>query len=191
MTRARTMQSMQIDAGPDTRCPNDGLDIWIRHHQVPTWRFVRLCGCPADVADDLVQEALLAALHKRIPEQPDPMAAAWLRGAVTNLWRMHLRTSLRRDRRLELALAESARVQCANDDGGEAWLQALRVCLEHLDGRARAVLDLHYADGASRETIAATIGMRPDGLKTFLRRVRDTLRQCVLRRIGADQEARP
>ncbi|MEO6595921.1 MAG: sigma-70 family RNA polymerase sigma factor [Planctomycetota bacterium] len=168
---------------------DERLDAWIRRHQTATWRYARLCGCPADVADDLVQEALLAALHKQIPERADPLAAAWLRGAVNNLWRMHLRTNSRRTQRIDLALAETARRQCAGDDGGEAWLEALRACLQSLEQRTRNVLDLHYGKGASRESIATTLGMRPDGVKTFLRRVREALRQCVLRRTGVEQES--
>src|SRR5262245_31341872 len=91
----------------------DAPDAWIRRHQAAAWRYLRVCRCPADVADDLVQEAMLAALHKGIHEHSDAMSAAWLRGAVTKLWCMHLRTQRRRARLTELALAAKAREQCA------------------------------------------------------------------------------
>lgn len=145
-----------------------------------------MCGCSPDLADDLVQDALLAAWHKRIPEQPDAVAAAWLRAAVNNLWRMHLRSQTRRERHLDAILAELAVRQGSAADDGEAWLTALRSCLQGLDGRARRLLDLHYADGSSRTSIATALGMRPDGVKTLLRRVRDVLRQCVLRRLAPE-----
>ena len=143
-------------------------------------------GSDAGVADDLLQEAMLAALHKRIHAQDDASAAAWLRGAVANLWRMHLRGSARRAAATARALAERAHEQAGGDDG--SWLSALRTCLQHLDGRARELLERNYGGDASREAIAATMGLRPEGVKTYLRRVRDILRQCVLRRLAAEQE---
>lgn len=175
------------DMRPD--CP-DAVEAFVRRHQGPTWRFLRLCGCPADAADDLVQEALLAALHKRIVDRDDGAAAAWLRGAAGNLWRMHLRGNARRAACTAKAVAERAIVLCTADDDGEAWLAALRGCLQQLDGRARELLEHSYGHSAPRETIAAAMGLRPEGVKTYLRRVRDILRQCVLRRIAAEPEAR-
>src|SRR5687767_8189689 len=105
---------------------SDAVDAWVRRHQVTTWRYLRLCGCPADAADDVVQEALLAALHKRVHELDDAHAAAWLRAAAANLWRMRLRGEARRAARTARLAAEQAYAQCAGDDGGEAWLLALR-----------------------------------------------------------------
>src|SRR5688572_8867065 len=75
---------------------------WVARHTRGTWRFVRVLGCPAQLADDLVQDALLAALHKGIDRLPDADAAPWLRAAVRNLWRMHLRTQRRRPAHVEL-----------------------------------------------------------------------------------------
>ena len=69
----------------------DARGAFVARHQRGLWRFARLLGAANDHADDLVQEALLAALHKRIDARPEPEAAAWLRAAVRNLWRMHLR----------------------------------------------------------------------------------------------------
>jgi RNA polymerase sigma-70 factor (ECF subfamily) len=169
--------------------PDDAVDAWIRRHQLPTWRYLRLCGCKADGADDLVQEAMIAALHKRVHECDDRQAAAWLRGAAANLWRMRLRGEARRAARMSQLAADRAYTQCAADDGGEAWLGALRRCLQELDGRARQLLDQNYGRGSSREAIAAAMGLQPEGVKTYLRRVRELLRQCVLRRL-ADEEAR-
>jgi RNA polymerase sigma-70 factor (ECF subfamily) len=165
----------------------DPLDAWIRRHQAGPWRFLRLAGCPADVADDLVQDAMLAALHKRIYERPDGVASAWLRGAVTNLWHMHMRARRRRARLGDLALAAKALTQCGAEDGGESWILALRACLQQLDGRARMAMELRYGRGASRAAIAEALQLRPQGIKTLLRRVRDSLRRCVLRRLGVER----
>ena len=164
------------------------VEAWVRQHQVRAWRYVCLRGCPADLADDLVQEALMAALHKGLDAEPEAAAAAWLRGALDNLWRQHLRTEGRRHRHHEAARAARALHQGAPEDDGEAWLLELRSCLRQLDGRARQLLELHYGAGASRAAIGAELGMRENGVKARLRRIRDLLRACVLRKLRRDQE---
>jgi RNA polymerase sigma-70 factor (ECF subfamily) len=164
------------------------VEQWVRRHQVRAWRFVRLRGCPAHLADDLLQEALMAAVHKRLHEEPDDRAAAWLRTALDNLWLQHLRSESRRTRHVERALAERALALGAPHDDGSAWLLALRGCLARLDGRGRRLLDLHYAERASRDAIAGEFGMRANGVKAFLRRVRGALRDCVLRTLQSQGE---
>jgi RNA polymerase sigma-70 factor, ECF subfamily len=182
------MQPFPLAHEPGMSAAGNPLDAWVLRHQGPTWRFLRLCGCPADLADDLLQDAMFAAVHKRIHERPEGEASAWLRGAASNLWRMHLRTQRRRPNLDgDLGLAELAFQQCGEDDSWQAWLDALRNCLLVLDGRARSVLQLRYTENASRERIAHELGLHGDGVKTLLRRVRDLLRQCVLRRIAPDK----
>ena len=165
------------------------VEAWVLRHQAAPWRFLRLTGCPADVAEDLVQEALLAALDKGVDAQPERVAAAWLRGAVTNLWRMHLRRGRFHADALatfaaDLALAELAYSRCAADDDGAAWRAALTVCLERIDDAAREALRLRYEQGLSREDLARRLGLGVDGVKQRLRRTREALRQCVERRLA-------
>ncbi len=171
--------------GPDRRDDRDCIEAWVRRHQVRAWRYARLRGCRADLADDLVQEALMAGVRKQVHVEPDERAAAWLRGAIDNLWSMHLRSEGRRERLVAAAFAERALLAGAPADDGTHWLLALRACLAELDGRARRLLDLHYAGGASREAIADEFGLRSNGVKAFLRRVRTILKDCVLRRLRA------
>jgi RNA polymerase sigma-70 factor (ECF subfamily) len=175
-------------SAPDTGSDRQ-VEAWVRRHQAAPWRFLRLCGCPSDVADDLAQEALLAALHKGVDAQPDAIAASWLRGAVTNLWRMHLRSARVRGDALatfaaDLALAELAYSRCAREDDGEAWRAALLQCLERLDGGTREALRLRYEQDLSREELGRRLGLGVDGVKARLRRAREALRECVERRVA-------
>jgi RNA polymerase sigma-70 factor (ECF subfamily) len=62
------------------------------------------------------------------------------------------------------------------------YLDALRECVEQLDRRARRAVDLQYRDHAGREAIAAELDMKPDGVKTLLRRTRQLLRECIERK---------
>ena len=66
------------------------------------------------------------------------------------------------------------------------YLDALRDCLEQLEGRSRAAIDLQYREHASREAIATRLEMQPDGVKTLLRRTRHVLRECVERKLKND-----
>lgn len=171
--------------------PNDRIEAWVRRHQVRAWRYLRMRGCPAHQADDLVQEALLAALHKQQHLQVDECAAAWLRGALENLWRMHLRSEGRRIRHTEAAVAARALARLGQVDDGSNWLQALRNCMQRLEGRSRHLLELHYHARQSRRAIAEALGLRENGVKSLLRRVRTVLRDCVARQLQPGSERRP
>lgn len=171
--------------------PLRGVDDWVRRHQKGPWRYLLACGCPVDVAEDLLQEALLAAMHKQVPRLDDRDAAAWLIGAVRLLWRAHLRKQgvFQRAMLARAALAERAMQQCAAVDDGDAFVAAVRACLDGIDGRARRAIELRYLADAPRETIAVALGLSQDGVKTLLRRTRALLRGCVLRRIAGQEPA--
>jgi RNA polymerase sigma factor (sigma-70 family) len=194
LARRRPIESQPLLRAADAANAPDPLGDWVRRHQRAPWRLLRLFGCPAHLADDLVQEALLAAVQKQIDRAPDDEAAAWLRGAVRNLWRMHLRAQRRRpphvDLDVDLHLAEQALSRNGADDGGDAFVDALRRCLEQLDGRARTALDLRYKDDAPRAAMAQALALTDDGVKTLLRRTRAVLLACVQRRVRTAKENR-
>lgn len=179
---------------PDRPANDTTINAWVQRHQYAAWRYVRLLGCPPDVADDLLQDALMAAVHKNIHQEPEPRGRAWLQQAVRNLWLMHCRSEGRRVRNVDAALVDRALQQCTAHNGqhddGEVFRDALRRCLEQLEGRSRLLLERHYASGASRDDIAREFGMRNNGVKALLRRVRGILRDCVLRQIPTEPEQR-
>lgn len=176
-------RTLRGEAGPAA------ADAFVQRHQADPWRYLRMCGCPAHLADDLVQEALLAALHKRIDLLPEADATLWLRGAVRNLWRMHLRSERRRPPHQELALAEVALDRHADGDGGEATVRALRACVGRLEGRAKQALQLRYGEDAPRSTIAHLLELSEDGVKTLLRRTRKLLSECVARQLRREGDS--
>ncbi len=181
--RERAPQLVPVDvARPDPR------GDWIARHQRGLWRFARLLGARADHADDLVQDALLAGLHKGVHERGDAEATVWLRGALRNLWRMHLRTQRRRPEHQPVdstpELATTAIVRHGGDDGsGDGFVGALRQCLELLDGKGRLAIELRYGEHRSRPAMAERLAMGEQGIKTLLRRTREALFACVQRRL--------
>ena len=67
----------------------------------------------------------------------------------------------------------------AGEDNGEELVDALRRCLAVLGDRAKVALELRFREHASRETIAATLGMSEHGAKNLMQRAKKTLRDCI------------
>jgi RNA polymerase sigma-70 factor (ECF subfamily) len=153
----------------------------VREHQAEVWRYLRFLGAPPEQADDLLQETFLQLVRGRCRDQGRAARAAWLRKVARNLL---LKSRRGPQRAVELEGADAAFAAFARDDGGTGHLAALQLCLDELDGRARAAVRLQYEERASRATIGAELGLSADGVKSLLRRVRTALRACVERRIG-------
>ena len=68
-------------------------------------------------------------------------------------------------------------------DPGEA-LQALRTCLNNVQGKSRKVLSLWYVDCAKADDIAAWLGIKKNALYVMLSRIRASLRECVKQRLA-------
>jgi RNA polymerase sigma-70 factor (ECF subfamily) len=148
-------------------------------------RYLHVLGCRADRVDDLVQETVLVALRAGFRDQGP--AAAWLFAQRTarHLYLQQVR-SLQQRREVELA-HEVFAAQCNNggrDDGGDAFVAALRECVAALPERSRRLLEGTYGDDLGRTEIGRALGLSPDGVKTALRRLRAALRECIERRRG-------
>jgi len=159
----------------------DGLSQWIEANQLWLWRYLRFLGAPADIAEDLCQETLLAALHHEIQTRDQKTAIAWLRTTACNFFRKHLRRS-QKQQALQQMLARDQLVTTDDliDNGmGSDYRDALRDCLSKVSGDARVVLEMRYQDNASREAMAQATGRSAEGIKTLLRRVKDQLRSCI------------
>lgn len=154
-----------------------GPTAWVERHEAATWRWLRGLGASADVAQDLLQDAFLAALDRPDWAQWDEARSrAWLRAATRNLWRMHLRTDARRRRRERLAAAPYVSEAPEPDS---SYLDALRRCQDQLPARSQRALTLRYGEGKSRDEMARALDMRPEGIKSLLQRLRAALRRCI------------
>lgn len=152
----------------------------VRRHQADLWRYLRFLGCDGAQAEDLVQETFLAVWRKPFQQRGDRSTAAYLRTVARNLFLMAVRRKRARPAFRRLEEADAAWDQHAGN-GSQPYREALQGCLRRLSERARRVLDLFYRDRQSRGQIAAELGMKPDGVKTMMRRTRDALRTCIER----------
>ncbi|MCK5942779.1 MAG: RNA polymerase sigma factor [Planctomycetes bacterium] len=144
------------------------------------WRYLRALGASAAEADDLAQETMLAACRGGPGAADDERA--FLLGIARNQW-LRSRRWWRRRREREIAAAvDELWAETADHDSGDELVDRLRGCLDELQPRARAALDLHYRDGLGWTAIASRVGLKPNGVKTLAQRARRALRDCIERR---------
>ena len=164
--------------------PAETLDLaaLVRSQQAGVWRYLRYLGADTAEADDLVQETFLAVYRSDFVHQCDRQTASYLRTVARRQLLMLRRRQSRQPQPAELEAAEAVWASTLDDGPVDPYLEWLAGCLEHLQQRARRALDLQYTEQLSREAIASELGMKPGGVKTLLRRTRDTLRECIERK---------
>jgi RNA polymerase sigma-70 factor (ECF subfamily) len=168
---------------PPTQQPLD-LASLVHRHQAGVWRYLRFLGADRSEADDLTQETFLAVARGGFVERDERQTAGYLRVVARNQLLALRRKQNREISTVELESADTVWAAAAGDDGSfNSYLDALCECVEQLDGRPRLAIDLHYRVEASRDAIAAALDMKPDGVKTLLRRTRQLLRECVERKL--------
>jgi RNA polymerase sigma-70 factor (ECF subfamily) len=64
---------------------------------------------------------------------------------------------------------------------------ALKHCLDKLEGRSKQVIDLRYRRGLSSGAIADEMELTAGAVRMLLCRVRETLRHCIDRRMSRDR----
>ena len=156
----------------------------VRQHQTDVWRYLRFLGCDATEAEDLTQETFLAVLRSPLEQRSTGETAGYLRRVARNQLLMLRRRQGREPALAELSAAENVWEAATVDGRFDPHLAALEDCLKSVVApRAREAVAMHYADGASREGIAAALAMTADGVKTLLRRTRAVLRDCIERKL--------
>ena len=152
----------------------------VHSHQKGVWRYLRFLGASAAEADDLTQETFLAAWRAGFTQISPAATSAYLRTVARSRFLMMVRTRKRRITESELADVEADWIALTNE--GDDWDDRMEVvdrCLQGVQGRAREALDLFYRQGRSYAEIAPRLELKPEGVKTLVRRVVEKLRQCM------------
>ncbi len=151
-------------------------------HHAALWRYLRYLGADRSLADDLVQETFVQLMQDQ-PQQRSPReTAGWLRTVARNRFLMQLRRE-RRQVPFDLDAADAA-WEASDADHTEVRHAALRECLQTLQGKAREVVMLRYEQQLSGEEIAKRLGISHANVRVLLHRVRESLRQCVEKRLS-------
>lgn len=161
-------------------------EVLVRTHQVALWRYLRALGAPADLAEDILQDTFLIALDKLAFDQGPAATAAFLRRTGR-----HLLLRRRRDqsRREQILVEIGARLweRRGGDDGGAAWVEALRDCVAGLGARQQQALALFYGEDRGRTGTGAVLGIEAHGVRSLLQRTRALLRACIERKTGGER----
>jgi RNA polymerase sigma-70 factor (ECF subfamily) len=130
--------------------------------------------------EDLVQEVAQVCAEKFSSYDRGRPFVAWALGVARHRLLKYYRARSR-DRlvlsetaleRLELALAKT-------EHEAEDRREAVRKCLEQVEGRRRQVVELRYSGGVKVTDIAARLNMSPSGVSVMLHKVRAALFDCV------------
>ena len=159
----------------------------VETHQAGLWRYLRYLGADQAETDDLIQETFLSVARSRFEQRTEEQTASYLRTAARNQLLMQRRREQRNVTTVQLDAADTVWASAVTDHSGDAFVASLSDCVDQLEGRPKKVIELQYREGASRQEIAEQIDMKPDGVKTLLRRTRQLLRECIERRINADR----
>ncbi len=140
------------------------------------WRYLRFLGAPQALADDLAQETFVRLIENPIEDRGDAALAGWLRTTARHLF---LREG--RSPRPEIETLEDHHLEACWQRWNQSndYHDALEHCLARLTDRQREALALRYRDDASRDSIANELKLKPDGIKTMLRRSREALLSCI------------
>ena len=154
---------------------------WSERDRDRVYWYLRFLRCPHDLSEDLTQDALHRGWQQRDLRSGDERSTdAWLRTTARNLYFAHLRRSRRR---IEFEDTDMLERVWQDEVESDARQSALRECLDALGGRARRALEMHYVENKGRDDIGRELGIGVHGVKSLLRRLRQSLRECTERRL--------
>jgi len=156
------------------------FEALIGRHQAGVWRYLRFLGASRTEAEDLTQETFLAVWKSGFEQYSDAATAAYFRTTARSRFLMMLRARGRRPKESDLADFDADWMALTND--GEAWderIEVLQKCMGQLQNKGREALDLCYRQGLTQAEMADRLEMKPEGVKTLLRRIVEKLRQCM------------
>jgi len=138
-------------------------------------------------AEDLLQDVSLAASTSWAQYRPGTPFLAWAREIARRRVLDYGKRVSRRHALLEpevLEALDAAAVVLETEEPLEPRRDALRTCLTKVDGDARRILELRYAEKAEVSRIAREVGRTVQASYAILKRVKLLLRECIDRRIS-------
>ncbi len=140
-----------------------------------------------EVAEDLAQDALVAACRDRARFDASRDFGAWVRGILRNKYREWART--RQDVPVDAAVLTALDTQHQQWDRAEQTpgdaLRALRRCIQRLPETLRRAVELFYLDSLSGEVVAERLDASHATVRKRLQRARHNLAECVRTALGS------
>jgi RNA polymerase sigma-70 factor (ECF subfamily) len=132
------------------------------------------------LSEDILQEVFVVVVSNRNEYTPGTNFSAWLREIARRVTLAQLRKFGRRTPSLDPATLDT--FEASMDISSHEWedeRRALSECLKQLPEESRRVLDLRYVSEISLPQIGEAVGRSSDGIKALLKRLRQTLAECV------------
>lgn len=176
----------------------DAFAELVRRHQRVVRGYLARYLRDAHAADDVAQEVFLEAFRKLTDYSGAGSFAGWLLGIARHKALSVVRRQVRRDELWDSQVerwraeqhAREWQVESPDMQREALRLEALAECLDTLAPAARRLVDAHYFEGRSTESLADHWDRSPATLRTMLWRIRRTLAVCVYGKL-ADEEQQP
>ena len=147
--------------------------------------FVLMCVPKYHDAEDIIQETAVAAASDFEHYDRQRSFTAWAIGIARNRVLRHWRTESTTQQILldddTLGRVEAAFSKLETD--ADQTKEALEACLGALAPRARRLIEHRYVEGLRIEQVAVRMGVTAGSVYTQLYRVRQSLAECIRRRI--------
>jgi RNA polymerase sigma-70 factor, ECF subfamily len=154
--------------------------------------FIRTLVPQYQQADEVLQRVAVALVRKFDHYDPSRPFGAWAIG-VAKYEVLYFRRERATDRHLfgdDIVEQIASRYELFVEDINPVR-EALRQCLEELQGRSQRVIELRYRRSMRSDAIAKTMQLSPGAVRMLLCRVREKLRRCIqLRTAGQERSAR-
>lgn len=154
----------------------------VQKHHAGVRAFLAVRSSSSHDAEDLAQEVFVTAFRKLDECDPSRPLGPWLRGIAMNLLANHRRKFRALPIGLNEELQELLDAELAQrfETGGEGTaLEALRDCLESLEGPSRRLLNARYTDCMSLEDLAHQLQRKVSAVSMQLHRLRVVLGDCI------------
>ena len=163
------------------------FEILVREHHRMLLAYAMALTSNAAVAEDLAQDAFLAAYQHLDRFDPARDFAAWVRGIVRNKYREWAR------KRREIPVTESVLEGLEQQHGSwhgaadkaEDVLHALQTCLGKLPEHFARVVDMFYMKDLPGAEIATRMSQTETAVRKRLQRARERLATCIEQALAA------
>ena len=164
------------------------LDIvqLIAQHQSGVWRYLRVIGCEATLADDITQETFLKLYNSEFEQLSDAATASYLRRIAFNLYISYQRRAGRTVLVDDISALDTTWQRWAGSDNGDGVIEKLNKCMEFLADRAREALHLRFSKQRSRKEIAQSLDITEHGARNLMQRAKAQLKDCVEGKINSE-----
>jgi RNA polymerase sigma-70 factor (ECF subfamily) len=162
----------------------------VRRHQARLRSVLSFHCASANEAEELLQEAFVQAWTHFHQYDLDLPFFPWLRTIAVNLLRMEMRRKGTERGKASGYLRHLQMARAEEGDGSEAEERgsALRLCLEQLPRPQAELLVAKYREGKPLVELAGSLKTTEGALKVRLLRLREALRDCIVRRLSSAAE---